>query len=197
MRANPHLLVARLLQPDDQRPHVERNYEAQQPAFFYMLATPFVSRSSAVSELRSARFVAGALALVTVLGTAAAGDALFGASGIAAAAMLLFLPTRMTLVIRVANDSLACAFVAVAFAVTVRDPQTWIGWIGEGLLWAGALATKLYTWPLAVLLPWLWWRQRAGGKPVITVSTIAATAVALTHFRSHSSHQQRVWRGRL
>jgi hypothetical protein len=107
---------------------------------------------------------------------------MFGEAAIAAAAMLLLLPTWITLVVRVANDGLACAFVAVAFAVTMAAPRQPGGWILEGLLWAGACATKLYTWPIGIVAAVLWWRQRADRRRVMTTIGISAAAVAATLF---------------
>ena len=103
-----------------------------------------------------------------------AGEMLFGEIAIAAAALLLMLPTWMTLVLRAGNDALACAFVATAFAVTAAAPRRINGWILEGLSWAVAFATKLYTWPIGIVAAMLWWRQRADRRRVMTVAGIAA-----------------------
>src|SRR5256885_1191460 len=81
---------------------------------------------------------------------ATTGERWWGRSGLVGAALVAFIPTWETLVTRASNDAFACALVAVAVAVTA-----WGRGRGalEALLWALAIAAKLYTWPLAIVLP--------------------------------------------
>jgi len=142
------------------------NYEAQQPSLYYSLFAP-------LGGLGAWRAVSVLFALIVVIATAFIGHRFAGTPGILAAATVFMLPTWFTLVIRASNDAMACAFVAVAIALTVADRSA----VAEGVAWGLALATKLYTWPVAIILPFFWWRQRATRWRVITVCVICAIAV--------------------
>jgi hypothetical protein len=50
----------------------------------------------------------------------------------------------------------------------------------EALFWALAIAAKLYTWPLAIVLPFFWRWQRASRWRVIAVTAACAIAAVLT-----------------
>ena len=178
---NPGIIRNEPLTPSELRPYVMANYEAQHPPLYYALTAPLVraqSARSAVSELRLWRLISVFLGIVIVAATARAGEVLFGAPGILAGAFLIVMPTWFTLIARVANDALACALIAVAFMITVSAPRHVAGWIGEALVWAAAVATKLYAWPIAVVAPLFWWKQKAGWKrPAIVVATCAIAAI--------------------
>jgi hypothetical protein len=176
---NRRILTARPFEASDLRPYREPNYEAQQPVPYYALFGS-MHGGSAIDELRRWRMSSAALAVVIVIATAAAGEALFGLAGIPVAAMLFLLPTWSTLVLRAGSDALACALVACAFAITVRAPQRIPAWAAEALLWGAALATKLYTWPLAVVVPLLWRRQKASRARIAIVTAVCFAAVLLT-----------------
>jgi len=183
VRSNVDVVIERRLNAADLRPYAGPNYEAQQPSLYYSLMAPLarlLPQRSAVGELRVWRIASGVLAIGIVLATAIAGEMLFGEIAIAAAALLLMLPTWMTLVLRAGNDALACAFVAIAFAVTAAVPRRINGWILEGLFWAAAFATKLYTWPIGIVAAMLWWSQRADRRRVMTVTGISGMGVVLT-----------------
>ncbi|HEX7151099.1 MAG TPA: hypothetical protein VF618_06390 [Thermoanaerobaculia bacterium] len=182
VRTNPNL-VAQGTAPVTPGPYRMANYEAQQPQLYYRLAAPLVKllpARTAISELRLWRFLSVALGLVIVLATAFAAERLFGTPGILAAAVLVLLPTWHTLVVRVANDALASAAIAVAFAFTVAQPRRLGGQLAEAALWALALAVKLYTWPLAIVLPLVWWRQRARWPRIALVLVACGVSALLT-----------------
>jgi hypothetical protein len=70
--------------------------------------------------------------------------------------------------------------VAVAVCISVIGSRRPLAIIIEALMWGLALNAKMYTWPLLVILPALWLRQRAPKKRVITVMVISLIAVLLT-----------------
>jgi hypothetical protein len=187
------IIQERVLEAKDLRPYQEPTYEAQQTRLYYALSAPLlrlIQIRTAEAELRLWRLVSVALAVIIVVATAVAGEAMFGLAGIPAAAVLLAMPTWFALVLRVANDPLACAFVACGFAVSAIGPRRVIGSVLEGLLWAAAAATKLYTWPLFVVLPLLWWPQRAARSRVVIVCALSAigAAWALLDLRARTSN---------
>jgi len=160
------------------KPYARPNYEAQQPSGYYSLVAPLarLAPRTVLNELRVWRWASVLFALVTIVAIASIGERWLGSAGIAAAALVPFLPTWETLVLRAGNDALACALVASAIAVTVRKSSV----VAEALLWAAAIAIKLYTWPLAIAVPILWWRQRAPKSRAIAVTLAALIAALLT-----------------
>jgi len=156
------------------------NYEAQQPSLYYRLAAPLVPIRTPLFELRVWRGFSAVLAILIVVATALIAESLFGPSGVLAAALLVSLPTWLTLVMRASNDALACALIALALATSLLGARRAGGWIVEAILWAGACATKLYAWPLLVALPLVWRDQRARKTRVVTVTTAVAVSVLLT-----------------
>jgi hypothetical protein len=52
--------------------------------------------------------------------------------------------------------------------------------VAEAILWALAIAAKLYTWPLAIALPFFWRWQRASRWRVVIVIAACAASAALT-----------------
>lgn len=169
------------------------NYEAQQPSAYYTVAAPLarlLPHRTAIDELRLWRGLSVALAWIAVLATALVGYRWFGAYGVLAGALLASFPTWLTLVVRVSNDALACALLAAAVAVTAWRPARGWAWLAEGLLWAGALSVKLYTWPALVALPLLWRFQRARRARIFLVAAICAIFLAATivdlHMRTNN-----------
>ena len=162
------------------RNYVRSNIESQQPRPYYSIVGRlghFLPHRTQISELRFWRLISVIFALVIVLATARIGETFFGAKGIAAAALLLSLPTWLTLVVRASNDAFACAMLAVAIAFTASAPARTITIVAEAVAWALALAAKLYTWPAFVVALIFWKRQRASRARVATV--IAASAVSV------------------
>ena len=173
VRSRPILNHRELVQ-NDLRPYTRENYEAQQPSLYYSLAGPLarlLPHRTAISELRLWRAISVFFAIVIVIATARIG-------GVFAAATIFMLPTWFTLVIRAGNDAMACAFVAAGMAITVAAPKRAV--ILEGIVWALALATKLYTWPVAILLPVFWRKQHASKARIAIVCGICTIAVLLT-----------------
>lgn len=162
----------------DVRPYLVPNYEAQQPSAYYSLVAPLALLAPA-HELQVWRIASALFALVCVVATAAIGERWFGAAGIAAAALVPFIPTWESLVVRASNDAMACALVACAVAVTASSPKR-SGIVAEALLWGAAIATKLYVWPVAVIVPFLWWKQRAETRRIVAVTAVSIVAAALT-----------------
>ena len=149
--------------------YVRTNIEAQQPRLYYSVVGRLghlMPHRTQLNELRYWRLWAVLFGVVTALATARIGEALYGTRGIAAAALLVSLPTWLTLVARASNDGFACMLLALALAS--RRPAT------ESIFWAGALATKLYTWPVAIVLLF---RRRHW-----TVYAACAVSVAFTVF---------------
>jgi hypothetical protein len=169
--------------PADSRSYVVPNYEAQQPSAYYTLVAPLAALAprTVLNQLRVWRLASVLFALITVLAIASIGERWFGRIGVVGAALIVFVPTWETLVVRAGNDALACALVAVAIAVTVAAPRP-RAVIAEALFWAAAIAVKLYTWPVAIVAPLLWWRQRASKLRVAVVTGAAIIAAALTLF---------------
>jgi len=188
VRSRP-ILAGHVLTTVDLRPYTRPNYEAQQPPLYYSLIAPIahlLPRRTPVNELRLWRGVSVLFALVVVMATAVIGTRYGGNAGILVAALVVALPTWLTLVIRASNDAMACALVAVAIAITASAPRRPMAIFAEAICWAAALAVKLYTWPVAVVLPLFWWRQRASKTRMAVVLlfcalTVIATAIDLSH----------------
>jgi hypothetical protein len=178
--ARGNIINDRPLNPADLQPYVVQNYEAQQTSLYYSLAAPLVPIRSAVFELRAWRAMSLLFALITVLATAEIGRRWLGPIGILGGAILVSLPTWETLVIRAGNDAFACMLAAIAVLISVCAPKRALGINAERIAWGLALNAKMYTWPLLVILPILWWRQRAPKSRMIAVTIVAAIAVLLT-----------------
>jgi hypothetical protein len=174
------VLVDRALTAADLKPYAVKNYEAQQTSIYYSLAARLVPIRSALFELRVWRAMSLLFALITVLATAEIGRRWFGPIGILGGAILVSLPTWETLVMRAGNDAFACMLVAVAVLISVSAPKRFLGIAAEAIVWGLALNAKMYTWPLLIILPILWWRQRASKWRVIAVAIVAAIAILLT-----------------
>jgi hypothetical protein len=119
-------------------------------------------------------------ALITVLATAEIGRRWLGPIGILGGAILVSLPTWETLMMRAGNDAFACMLAAIAVLISVCAPKRALGIAAEAIVWGLALNAKMYTWPLLIILPILWWRQRASKSRTIAVTIVAAIAVLLT-----------------
>src|SRR5205823_8945746 len=150
-----------------------------------------------LTQLRVWRFASVVFALIAIVAMATIGERWWGRSGLAAAALVAFMPTWETLVTRASNDAFACALVAVAVAVSAAGRMQnaecrmqncsasnsafcILHSAFEALLWALAIAAKLYTWPLAIALPFFWRWQRASRWRVIAVTAACAVSAALT-----------------
>jgi hypothetical protein len=177
---NGHIIIDRSLTPADLKPYVVKNYEAQQTSLYYSLAALVVPVRSALFELRVWRALSLIFALITVIATAEIGRRWLGPIGILGGAILVSLPTWETLVLRAGNDAFACMLVAVAVAISVSAPRRPLAIAAEVLMWGLAINAKMYTWPLLIILPVLWWRQRAPKKRVIAVVVVSLIAVLLT-----------------
>ncbi len=164
----------------DTKPYYVKNYEAQQTSLYYSLVAPLVPLRSALFELRAWRGISLLFALITVLATAEIGRRWFGPIGILGGAILVALPTWETLVMRAGNDAFACMLAAVAVAISVAGPRRPLGIAAEALLWGLALNAKMYTWPLLIILPVFWRRQRGSKIRAVIVVLASATAVVLT-----------------
>jgi hypothetical protein len=157
-----------------------QNYEAQQTSLYYSLAAPLVPIRSALFELRAWHAMSLLFALITVLATAEIGRRWLGPIGILGGAILVSLPTWETLVMRAGNDAFACMLAAIAVLISVSAPKRAWRIAAEAIVWGLALNAKMYTWPLLIILPILWWRQRASKSRVIAVTIVAAIAMLLT-----------------
>jgi len=175
-----HVVVDRPLTPVDLKPYVLRNYEAQQTSLYYSLAAPLVPIRSALFELRVWRAMSLLFALVTVFATAEIGRRWLGPIGILAGAILVSLPTWETLVMRAGNDAFSCMLAAIAVLLSVCAPKRFLGIAAEAIVWGLALNAKMYTWPLLIVVPLLWWRQRASKTRVIAVTIVGAIGILLT-----------------
>jgi hypothetical protein len=177
---NGHMIVNRPLTPVDVKPYLVKNYEAQQTSIYYSFAAPIVPARSALFELRAWRALSLLFALITVIATAEIGRRWFGPIGILGGAILVSLPTWETLVLRAGNDAFACMLAAVAVAISVSTPRRPLAIAAEALVWGLAINAKMYTWPLLIILPVLWWRQRPSKRRVIAVVVVSLIAVLLT-----------------
>jgi len=178
--ARGSVVVDRPLKNADLKPYVVKNYEAQQTSLYYSLVAPLAPIRSALFELRVWRAMSLLFALITVLATAEIGRRWFEPIGILGGAILVSLPTWETLVMRAGNDAFACMLAAIAVLISVTAPKRAVGIAAEAIVWGLALDAKMYTWPLLIILPILWWRQRASKSRVIAVTIVAAIAVLLT-----------------
>ena len=160
------------------RPYNRANYEAQQPSLYYSLVAPLARLfpRTVLTQLRVWRFASVVFALIAMAATATIGERWYGGAGIAAAALVAFVPTWETLVTRASNDAFACALVAVALAVSAANRSV----AAEAILWALAIAAKLYTWPLVIALPFFWRWQRASRWRVVIVIIACVASAALT-----------------
>jgi hypothetical protein len=178
------LTDAPLLTRSEVVPYARSNYEAQQPSLYYTVVAPLVHllpQRTALGELQLWRAVSVLFAVFVVVATAITVSRFQGAaSGVIAALLLLSLPTWQTVIVRASNDALACAFLAGAYAMTFanREGRRW--WVAEAVLWALALATKLYAWPAAVMLPLVWHYQKAPRARRWLVLACGAVSVLLT-----------------
>jgi hypothetical protein len=215
----------------DLAPYESANYEAQQPPVYYAIAAKLAG-GSAVAELRRLRLLSAFFALIVILAAASLGHRYFGPRGVAVAVLIASLPTWITLVIRASNDAMACALAALAIAVSAsqrgadvssarprdsaadaahertRRPLPLMTII-EALLWALAIATKLYVWPIAIAAV-VFWRidsvsrrqscRREGASPAglpaphryiriaIVVAACAISALLTMHYLSIHTH---------
>lgn len=163
------------------RTYLQPNYQSQQASLYYWLAagvTQLLRIDTPLAELQALRLLSASLALVAVAATAYLGHSVAGAMGIAAAALLFLLPTWQALMVRASNDALAVAALAVGLALSVAGRSRLA--VVEGLAWAVALATKLFTWPVLVVLLLLWHRQRAARGRVLVVGALCLAAIAAT-----------------
>jgi hypothetical protein len=110
--------------------------------------------------------------------------------GIAAAALIVSFPTWLTLVARAGNDALACAFAAAGVAITASRSQGLRAAVAEAVLWAAAIATKLYTWPVLIVPVVIWVQQRASRSRIALVSgaVLIAAVVTLADLRSRTGN---------
>ncbi len=171
------VVVDRPLYATDLRPYVSANYEAQQPSLYYSIVAPLVPMRTPMFELRAWRLISALFALMIAIGTAWIGERWFGAAGILAGALVVSLPTWLTLVVRASNDAFACAVVTIGIAVTASAPRRLIA---EPIAWALAVAAKLYMWPILIVLPFFWRAQHARLVRVIAVVSACAFAAGLT-----------------
>jgi hypothetical protein len=174
------VIVNHPLTSADLKPYVVKNYEAQQTSLYYSLVAPLVPIRSALFELRAWRAMSLFFALITVLATAEVGRRWLGPIGILGGAILVSLPTWETLVLRVGNDAFACMLVAVAVAISVAGSRRPIVVVMEALMWGLALNAKMYTWPLLIILPMVWWRQKAPKLRWVAVASVSIIAIVLT-----------------
>ena len=165
------------------RDYVRPDIEAQQPRLYYSIAgraAHLIPNRTQMSELRFWRSLSVLFAFGIVMVTARLGELFFGARGIAAAALLVSLPTWLTLVVRASNDAFACLLLAIAILCTASAPLRTIGIAAEAIFWALALSAKLYTWPVFIVTFVFWRRQRAAMRRVVAVIGAAAVGVGFT-----------------
>src|SRR5437764_12455654 len=136
---------------------------------YALVALAALARLSQLGELRFWRLLSVVFGVIIALATARIGETFFGARGIVAAALLVSLPTWLTLVARASNDGFAFMWLGLALACTFGDANV----VAEALCWALAMATKLYTWPAMVVLLL---RRRYG------VLAACAVSIAITVF---------------
>ncbi len=174
---------------EDRTTYLTPNYQAQQASPYYVAAaavTRVFGDGSRLSELRVLRGFSAALALIAVLATAVIGYTVGGSRGIAAAGLLLLLPNWHTLMLRASNDALSVAALAVGLALTIHGSSRLLTVIAEAIFWALALATKLFTWPLLIVLPLVWWRQRADRRRIAIVAVVCLLALVATSLELRS-----------
>ena len=191
-------IVDRPFVASDLAPYESANYEAQQPPLYYWLAAKLAG-GSAVAELRRLRLLSAFFALIVILASAFLGHRYFGPRGVIVAVLIASLPTWITLVIRASNDAMACALAAAAMAVSSARPRDSAAdaahertrrplpsvTVAEALLWALAIATKLYVWPIAIVVL-VFGRSRA--RIAIVVAACAISALLTMHSLSAHTH---------
>jgi hypothetical protein len=180
-------IVDRPFTPADVAPYESANYEAQQPPIYYAVASTLAG-GSAVAELRRLRLLSAFFALIVILAAASIGHRYFGSRGVVVAVLIASLPTWITLVIRASNDAMACGLAAAAIAVSASSPRGWRIAV-EALLWALAIATKLYVWPIAIVALVFWRLQRGPYVRIaIVVAACAVSAFLTMHYLSAHTH---------
>ena len=165
------------------RDYFGKNYEAQQPSLYYSITAPlafFLQPRTQLGELRVWRLASAAWAVLIVAMAGVLAWRKFGLAGLLAAALLSSFPTWLTLVARASNDALASAMLAIALCVTLSHPRHNSGYVGEAAAWGLALAAKLYSWPVAIVLPIAWYLQRAGRRRIVLTLLAGLLAVGLT-----------------
>ena len=170
------VVVERPFVASDLAPYESANYEAQQPPLYYAFAAKLAG-GSAVAELRRLRLFSAFLALIIILAAASIGRQFFRIRGAVVAVLIVSLPTWITLVVRAGNDAMACALAASAMAVSASAPRGW-RIAAEALLWALAIATKLYVWPIAIVAL-VFWRLQRGSRARIAIVVVACAISAL------------------
>lgn len=158
------------------------NYQAQHPSPYYTLMAPLPRLAGAatrLTELTALRLASVLFALLAIAGVTSVAVRVGGRRGLLAGALLAVAPNWLSLVGRVSNDSLACGLLAVAVALSLRRRTGVLGVVAEAATWAGAVATKLYTWPAVLLLPWLW-RKPARRDWLRIVVVALAVVLSLT-----------------
>lgn len=189
LRARWRPLSDRPFVASDLQPYESANYEAQQPPLYYALAARLAG-GSAAAELLRLRLLSAFFALIVIVAAASLGDRYFGTRGLVVAALIASLPTWITLVIRASNDAMACALAACAIAVSACQrgadvpsarPLPFV----EALLWALAIATKLYVWPIAIVVLVF---KRPRWQTAIVVAACAVSALLTMHYLSAHTH---------
>jgi len=160
-RAKRTLIVDSPLTTADLKPYLVKKLRsaADQP----LLLARRADRAGSQRAFRAAggRGLSLLFALITVIATAEIGRRWLGPIGILGGAILVSLPTWETLVLRAGSDAFACMLAAVAVVISVSAPRRPLAIAAETLVWGLAINAKMYTWPLLIILPVLWWRQRA------------------------------------
>ncbi|MEA2163128.1 MAG: hypothetical protein QOK37_1255 [Thermoanaerobaculia bacterium] len=174
------IVADRPLTAADVKPYVVRNYEAQQTSIYYALVAPLAPLRSAIFELKIWRALSVLFALITVIATAEIGRRFLGPIGILGGAVVVSIPTWETLVVRASDDAFACMLAAVAVAISVAAPRRLFMIAAEAIAWGLALNAKMYTWPLLIILPLLWRRQKAAKSRVVAVVAVSVIAIVLT-----------------
>lgn len=183
VRERRTIRVDRPLAAAEMRTYVVKNYEAQQPALYYAAAAPLVGllpARTALRELLLWRGLSALFALAAIIAVAVIGWRCAGRAGLLAALLLVSLPTWLTLVVRASNDAAACALLAWALALTLSASRRRSIWLLEGVLWAAALATKLYAWPVLPAAVVAWRVQRAPRSRWVIVGGLAVVSIAVT-----------------
>lgn len=164
------------------------NYQAQQPAPYYLLASRLLpDPRRQLTEQLVLRLFSIAAALAVVLVTAALGWRLFGVVGFVSAVLLASTPTWLSLVVRAGNDALAVALLSGAILLSFQQQRKPWFWMMEAFAWAGALATKLYTWPAALLIPLLRWEDRQWARlALVTICCLIAAGVTMADLENRT-----------
>lgn len=158
------------------------NYEAQQPSPYYFVAATagrIFALGTPLSQLRTWRLVSLLFAAITVFAAMMIGRHYYGMPGLVAGGMIAFLPTWHTLMLRASNDAMACAGLAVGMYLSITGSSRF-RMLAESSSWALAVGTKLLTWPALVLLPFVFWKQRATKVRILCVSITILMVIAMT-----------------